>query len=107
MELMWQMAAVGFVFLLLAATLWWLRGKGMLAVRRPFRSGQPAKPVSSEGRLHLDPQHALHLVRLGERGLLVATYTGGCTLIAEAPWSELSGAQKTAPDGMLEKAARA
>jgi len=107
MELMWQMTVVGFVFLLLALTLWWLRGKGMLAVRRRFASGQPARPVSAEARLGLGPQHALHLVRLGERGLLVATYTGGCTLIAEAPWDELSQAEATASGGVLERAARA
>lgn len=107
MELMRQTAAVGFVFLLLAAALWWFRGKGMLQLRHSFAAGSPPKPMSPEGRLNLDAQHALHLVRLGERGLLVATYTGGCTLIAEAPWSELARAGQAASGSMLERAARA
>ncbi|MEN6600891.1 MAG: hypothetical protein ABFD86_00640 [Bryobacteraceae bacterium] len=90
MELLWQMAAVGFVFLMLAGTLWWFRGRGMLSFRRPFAAGSTFRVMSAECRLHLSPQHALHLVRLGERGLLVATHAGGCTLIAEAPWRELA-----------------
>lgn len=101
MELPWQMAAVGFVFLLLAGALWWFRGRGMLALRRPFAASSATKLISAECRLNLGPQHALHLVRLGERGLLVATHTGGCTLIAEAPWTEL--AQYRALDGAVQE----
>jgi hypothetical protein len=97
---MLQIAAVALVFLLLAGALWWFRGRGMLDPRLPF-AARTAKPLSAEGRLSLGPQHALHLVRLGERGFLVATHTGGCALIAEAPWSEL------APPGALGKAAGA
>lgn len=98
MDLMLQMAAVALVFLLLAGALWWFRGRGMLEPRMPFAT-KTAKPLSAEVRLSLGPQHALHLVRLGERGLLVATHAGGCALIAEAPWSEL------AAPGALGKAA--
>jgi hypothetical protein len=100
MEMMWQMAAVGLVFLLLAGALWWFRGGGMLEPRRRFAAAK-ARPMSAEGRLNLGPQHALHLVRWGERGLLVATHGAGCTLIAEAPWPEL------APSGAREKGAGA
>ena len=39
-------------------------------------------------RLALTPQHSLHLVRIGDRGLLVAAHAAGCTLIDSRPWQE-------------------
>ena len=39
-------------------------------------------------RVALGPAHALHLVRLGTRGLLIASHAGGCTLVESVPWQE-------------------
>jgi flagellar biogenesis protein FliO len=107
MELMWQMASVGFVFLLLAGALWWFKGKGMVQLGQPFPGGACTWPMNVANRLNLGPQHSLHLVRLGQRGLLVATYAGGCALIAEAPWDELAQERPPASQSALGKATRA
>ena len=67
MEAMRQVWAVSAVLAVLAASLWWLRRKG-LARFRP-RGRKPT--ILAVERLTLGPQHALHLVRLAGRGLLV------------------------------------
>lgn len=82
MEVLGQAAAVIGVLVLLAAVLHWLR-----------KGGMPVWPVTGRGerrmqvleRLVLSPQHCLHLVRVGERTLLVATSPAGCTVLESAP----------------------
>jgi hypothetical protein len=78
-----QMAAVAGVLALLAGTLWWLRGGGLAGVlpaRRP-----PGRRLECLERLPLSPQHTLHLVRLGETTLLLASSPGGCALVESFP----------------------
>ena len=60
-------AAIGFTW----QTLW----------RYPL--GRAAKPRSMEvlERLSLTPQHSLHLLRVGDRQLVVATYPQGCSVL--------------------------
>lgn len=53
----------------LAAALWWLRRKGVARFPRPRRT--PRRLESLE-RLALSPHHALYLVRLDGRVMLVA-----------------------------------
>jgi flagellar biogenesis protein FliO len=38
-------------------------------------------------RLALTPQHSLHLVRVGERTILVAAFPGGCSRVDSSPES--------------------
>lgn len=85
MEAMRQVWAVSAVLALLAASLWWLRRKGLahLAPR-----GRKHTIVAVE-RLTLGPQHALHLVRLAGRGLLVGTSPAGCAVLESFEWSSL------------------
>ena len=73
-----QILAVSGVLLLLAASVWWLRRKG-LAVRLP--GGGRKRSMESLERLVLSPQHSLHLVTLGGRALLLGTSPAGCTLL--------------------------
>jgi flagellar biogenesis protein FliO len=40
-------------------------------------------------RLALGPQHTIHLVRWGNRGLLLAVFSNGCSLLQSVPWSEV------------------
>jgi hypothetical protein len=47
-------------------------------------------------RVALGPQHALHLVRLGERGLLLSSSPSGCALIETFPWRETRGEAEAA-----------
>jgi flagellar biogenesis protein FliO len=79
MEVMGQMVMVAGVLLLLCGTLWWLRGRGALGVS-PIRRAAGRKLECLE-RLPLGPQHTLHLVRLGDTELLVASSPGGCALV--------------------------
>ncbi len=75
----------------LAAALWWLRKKGI--ARFPHPRGTPRRLESIE-RLALAPQHALHLVRLDDRIILVAQSPSGVSLLASD-----SGAARAAAAG--------
>jgi flagellar biogenesis protein FliO len=86
MEAMRQVWAVSAVLALLAASLWWLRRKG-LARFRP--RGARKRTILAVERLTLGPQHALHLVRLAGRGLLVGTSPAGCAVLESFEWSSL------------------
>jgi flagellar biosynthetic protein FliO len=74
-----QMAAVVGVLTLLLLILWFLRRRGMAGVL-PARA-KPARRLECLERLPLGPHHTLHLVRLGETSLLVASSPGGCSLV--------------------------
>jgi flagellar biogenesis protein FliO len=94
-----KLAAVAGVLTLLAATLWWLRRRGIAAVlpagvlSRGLRSRRraAARRLECLERLPLGPQHMLHLVRLGETAMLVASSPGGCSLVRSFPASEVDG----------------
>ena len=83
MEAMRQVWAVSAVLALLAASLWWLRRKGLARFAPRRRSKQTLQAVE---RLTLGPQHALHLVRLAGRGLLVGTSPAGCGVLESFEW---------------------
>jgi flagellar biogenesis protein FliO len=95
MEVFQQAAAVVAVLGLLAATLWWLRRRGLAGVslgRKP--SG---KRLEALERLALSPQHSLHLVRLGETALLLALSPTGCALVRSLPCSEIENCREARP----------
>ena len=79
MDFVRQIAAAGAVLVLLSATLWWLRHKGLAGVL-PARKTAGRRLECLE-RLALGPQHTLHLVRLGDTALLLASTPAGCTLV--------------------------
>lgn len=81
MEIARQMASVVAVFALLGAMLWLLRGGGWLKLRGA-RGGCARQLVSVE-RLALTATHSLHLVRIGGKEVVVATYPQGCALLVE------------------------
>ncbi len=94
MDVLQEIAAVAAVLGLLGAVLWLLRRRGVagiLPLRRP--GGRKLECVE---RLPLSPQHALHLVRLGDRGLLVTSSPSGCALIESFPWREFESPRETA-----------
>jgi len=81
------MAGVLFVFALLGAALWALR-RGARMPGFSLRQGFSLPPgrtrrLASVDRLALSPHHALHLVRLGDREMVVATHPQGCTVLTE------------------------
>ena len=79
MEAIQQMAVVAVVLLLLGATLWVLRRRGLAAVAFGKRPG--GRRIECMERLPLGPQHTLHLVRVGETELLLACSPSGCSLV--------------------------
>jgi flagellar biosynthetic protein FliO len=89
MEMVGQFAAVAAVLALAAATSWWLRRRG-LAGPLLLRKGV-GRRLESVGRLPLGPQQTLHLVRLGERALLLASTPAGCVLLQTVEWREIQG----------------
>jgi flagellar biogenesis protein FliO len=81
-----QVFAILLVFALLGFTLWKLRRAGSpLALRTPWRrNAGGARAIESVERLALTPQHALHLIRVQGREIVVATHPQGCTLLSNA-----------------------
>ena len=95
MQVIEQLAAVAAVLLLLAATLWWLRRRGWVEARLARRTAR--RRLECLERLPLSPQHTLHLVRLGDAALLVASSPAGCTLVGSFSSSQIEGSRGAAP----------
>jgi len=78
MEAIEQLAAVAGVLGLLLGCLWWLRRRGVATGIARRRGGHRLELLE---RLPLGPQHSLHLVRVGQAELLVASSPAGCVLV--------------------------
>jgi flagellar biogenesis protein FliO len=79
MEMMQPLLAVLGVFLLLGASLWWLRHKGL--AQFTAGSSRAGRRLELLERLALTPQHSLHLVRVDGRTILIALSPSGCGLV--------------------------
>ncbi|MCX6599600.1 MAG: hypothetical protein NTV70_24870 [Acidobacteria bacterium] len=77
MDLAYQMMAVLGVLAALFVTVRLLARRTLLPARKA------SALLSIEARLPLTAQHQLHLVNWQGRPLLVATYPGGCTTLAD------------------------
>jgi flagellar biosynthetic protein FliO len=95
MEIMEQLAAVAAVLAVLVASAWWLRRRGLAAPILPGR-GTRGRRLESVERLPLGPQQTLHLIRVGERALLVASYPSGCVLLESTAWREVETSREVA-----------
>ena len=91
MDVIEQVTAVAGVLLLLCGTLWWLRRRGIAVFALPGRVGD--RRMECLERLPLGPQHALHLVRLGDSELLVASSPSGCSLMYTRPHQDREAAR--------------
>ena len=89
MEIARPLISLSVVFVLLAAAVWALR-RGRLSWGPTRRGGaglwgrrcwNTLEPVE---RVPLTPHHALHVVRIAGKILVVATHPGGCSLLVEA-----------------------
>jgi flagellar biosynthetic protein FliO len=89
MEFVQQLAAVGAVLTLLAITLWWLRRRGFAAMLPLKRT--TGRRLECLERLSLGPQHTLHLVRVGDTALLLASTPAGCALVQTLPCHNVEG----------------
>ena len=92
MELARQAAAIITVLGLLAVFIWLRarRGGGVLPFGRP--RGRGRRLMEAVDRISLSPSHALHLIRIGDRSLLIAVHNGGCSLLDSRPLAEIEPA---------------
>jgi flagellar biogenesis protein FliO len=89
-EILRQLGAVLSVFALLGAVVWLLarrRGAHLLGSGMLRRTGGVITVVD---RVRLTPQHSVHLLRIGRRGLLVSVHATGCSLLETAAIEEFT-----------------
>jgi len=83
MDILRQSLAITFVFAFLWAALWFLRRRGNIRIGFPrVRAGQSV--LESRGKLALSPQHSIHVIRIGERDIVVAVHPAGVTVLCRA-----------------------
>ena len=92
MEWLQPLAAIGAVLALAGATWWWLGRRGF-AVKLPARRAAGRRLECLE-RLALAPQLTLHLVRLGDVALLVASTPAGCRVMRSLPLNEIASSRE-------------
>jgi flagellar biogenesis protein FliO len=85
-----QIGGIALTLALLAGALWWLRRRGAVN----FRGGRGPRVMEVIESRGLAPGHTLHLVRVADRVMALATHSAGCTLLEAGPWTEL---QKSIP----------
>ncbi|MFN7994726.1 MAG: flagellar biosynthetic protein FliO [Bryobacteraceae bacterium] len=89
MEGIRQVLAVSGVLLLMGASLWWLRCKGMARLGGLSRHTRQRHMQVLE-RVVLGPQHSLHLVQVAGRALVVGVSPAGCQLLQSIDGSRLA-----------------
>lgn len=93
MQLTEQIGMVLAVFALLGALLWFAKRRGMATFPIGLKRSGSIRRLEVVERVPLTPQHALHLVRVADRMVLIATAPSSCTLL-DAPVP----LEKTLPD---------
>lgn len=86
MQLSEQIGMVLLVFALLGGLLWFTKRRGLASFPIGPRRGGKGRRLEVLERLPLTAQHALHLVRVSDRTVLIATAPSSCTLL-DAPVS--------------------
>ncbi len=81
---MQPLIAIALVMMLLGGVLFLLKKRGV--ARFAVLPGRTRRMEVVE-RVPLGPQHALHLVRVGGRCVLIATAPGNCQILENAPES--------------------
>ena len=82
MDIVRQSLAITFVFALLWVALWLLRKKGSLGTRMG-KDRPELQRLESRGRLALSAQHSLHLIRAGDREVVLAVHPTGVTVVCD------------------------
>jgi len=92
-----QILAVLMVLSLAALSVWLLRRSGRISL--PAFAGRSARRLRVIERTVLTPQHALHLVELGGREMLIATHPTGVVIHPQpSPFQEELGRALTQPE---------
>ena len=82
MDFLQPLLAVALVLSLLGGALWLLQRRGGASFHLP-RMAKPGRSIEVVERVSLSAQHALHLVRVGERSLVISTSPSSCSLVTE------------------------
>ena len=85
MEVVQQVLAIALVFGLLGLVVWKLR-RGNVSLIAPLPWGRArvaGRAVETLERVALTPQHAVHLVRVNGRELVVVTHPQGCSFLVQ------------------------
>jgi flagellar biogenesis protein FliO len=99
MEIVQQVGTVIAVLGGLIALLLWLRNKGVAKLSFTRSSHRAGARLEAVDRLALTAQHSLHLVRLGDRALLIGLSATQCSVLDVQPWKDLNSAsQLTGPE---------
>ncbi|MEP6715338.1 MAG: flagellar biosynthetic protein FliO [Terriglobia bacterium] len=84
MDILQPLSAILLVLGLLVMALVILRKRGAASFHLPRLAGTGSRRLEVLERVALTPQHALHLVRIGERSLVVATGPSSSYTVCEA-----------------------
>jgi flagellar biogenesis protein FliO len=80
-----QVTMVLAVFALLFGVLWVLKKRGLATLPAPLRRGSGSRRrLEVLERVPLTPQHAVHLVRVAGKTVLIGTAPSACTLLDAA-----------------------
>ncbi len=90
MEFVRESLAILFVLGLLWTALWFVRNRGW-AVRRRVKVENCI--LESRGKLALTARHSIHVVRIGDRDLILALHPEGVTFLGRAQ-QEAAGVQR-------------
>ncbi|MDX1984305.1 MAG: flagellar biosynthetic protein FliO [Bryobacteraceae bacterium] len=93
--------ALALAFAAMAAlSLGGLRRWGLnLAWKNGARLGRTHGPIESIARLGLTPHQSIHLVRVGDRAMLLAVSSTACVLLESFPWPAGGGKSMQAGEG--------
>lgn len=85
MDVIRELTAIAFVFALLWAALRLLKKRNSFGTRLgTFKSGSRGPQlIESRGKLTLSTQHSLHLIRAGDRQVLIGINPAGFTVIGD------------------------
>jgi flagellar biogenesis protein FliO len=85
MDAIQPIAAVALVLSMLAGALYFLKKRGAASFHLPGSGSRRGGSRQMEviERVTLSPQHALHLVRIGDRTVVVATAPSSCRLLCD------------------------
>jgi flagellar biogenesis protein FliO len=81
MELTEQIAMVLVVFTLLGGLLWLLKKRGVASLPLVRRRTTAVRQMEVLERVPLTPQHAIHLVRVSGKVVLIGTAPSSCTIL--------------------------
>ena len=84
MQLTEQLGMVLLVFALLGALLWFAKRRGLASFPLGSRKNGSGRRLEVLERVPLTAQHALHLVRVSDRTVLIATAPSSCALLDAA-----------------------